>query len=790
MNNSSPRKQPEVVYVPTKQKKSGKAKAFFAGMFTGVFLFVGTIAGVVFGFLGLTKMSDVEKWTGQDIFVEGNQIADKTLLDAIGMVAEDIGRINTLTLDNIQDKYGVTLPTSMSGVDISFLYKYPIVEVPNRLTEIINEVSLDEIGTLAGVDFGSYNIPLLNKNIDNSIQVALDSVLRSIDADHTTIRSLEDNFGISLGGNDLVDPLLDASLSSFGALVDQLDLGTLLNVDSDLFLHTGLNDVVAKVNRYELVADGEYSRVADGAKTYISGADSADKLIYKETRYAKGEIDVDGTPTETYVVDNSSNEVGFTPSAETEFYRLIEYADYDPSETYTTETKFYAKAFKNKVEDVAGVFTLVQDGYVDLDTLFTDSTGTTSLKSALLASGLDQLDLTSGAWLSVDDNLTATTRYDLLDSPVTDESKLEEIATGNFVKAKIGTSDSLLQSLDGLTLSTFDTAFDKVDNMKLSEIIDIVETEPVNPGDPEKSSDILIALKDKTVADLGKESVMDEIFLKDIIKIYGDDADETDSALMSPNILITLAGSTISSLGDDIDALTIGDMIKIDESSSALLKAIKNETTDTLSGRIDTLTIGEIVDIVETDPVNPGDPAKSPMILISLKDSTLLTLGDTIGTLKLCDMLSIDSSSPKLLQAIKDETTETLSGRVDTLTIEEIVEMDETSPMILKSLKDATLSTLGDSIASLKLNQMLVIENNSVLSKVRESTLDTLPNDLMTAMSTMTISEFNTYSNTSIEQDVLDIVGDYSVVDLLGALVVKNVGGVDIVTLDVTKLPA
>ena len=142
-----------------------------------------------------------------------------------------------------------------------------------------------------------------------------------------------------------------------------------------------------------------------------------------------------------------------------------------------------------------------------------------------------------------------------------------------------------------------------------------------------------------------------------------------------------------------INDAKIGDLMELDDSSSALLKAIKDWTISDLTkqSRIERLKIGQVI--------NLGD---NPSSLIKL----------------LADW------------RIKDLTDQ---NKIDSITLSDILTIDESSPMLLQKLKNAQLGELGDKTNNLRLLDLLGAEDiagNKLLRSLGQSTLKTLSSDI------------------------------------------------------------
>ena len=223
---------------------------------------------------------------------------------------------------------------------------------------------------------------------------------------------------------------------------------------------------------------------------------------------------------------------------------------------------------------------------------------------------------------------------------------------------------------------------------------------PVAPGESvtgyyilkhEKSSEILIAIKDKSVSDTSGivDSLRSDILLGDIIEI--------DSS--SPLILQKLENTPLNEIADSVDTFTLGDILDIDSSSPLILQKLKDTAFNSIGDEINAFTLGDIIDIDST----------SPLILQKLKDSTLDDLGSDIDSFTLGDIVEIDGTSPLILQKLKDSTLSDIGDSINAFTLGDVIDIDSTSPLILKQLKDSTLSGIETDIKDFKLRDVMEV---------------------------------------------------------------------------------
>ena len=460
-----------------------KALNFVIGMIVGMILIVVAVLGAIFAAASLVSIGQIENTLGTDIFDDESSVNDKSVLEFVQALVGDLQKLDGLTINRLKTDYGLKIPSELSGIDISVLFDYPLTQVGDHLGDIVNNMTMRDVGEFLSMDFeNDYDLPVLKDNLDNNVNVALDNILNSIDSETATLYTIERDFGISLdesGENKLFSTLYYTPLNTFGSVIDYLPVGTVTDADSDIFLVQGENRLFTLVDIYEEVPADELSspEVAAGAETYIAGADE-NGLVERELRFVKkGE---DGA--ETYVVDNSPYASSFdAASNETVYYRHIVAREYDGAAgDATLAVTAYLNSF---VSDGAGGYTLATDGLFALDSVFVDESGTTTLQDAVKDGSVrvenGVVDLTSQALFiassEADGQFVPAPSYGLPDGATADESSRLDEAYDGWTLVHRGTSDAALQVIAGVSVSELNNVTDKVTVLTLGEVLDIDE---------------------------------------------------------------------------------------------------------------------------------------------------------------------------------------------------------------------------------------------------------------------------------------------------------------------------
>lgn len=462
-----------------------KALNFVIGMIVGMVLLVVAVVGAVFAAGSLVSVGQIENTLGTDIFDDESDVNNKTILELVQSLIGDLQNMDELTIEKLRTDYGLKIPTEISGIDITPLFGYSLLEVPDHLGDVVNNMTLRDVGEFLDMDFETEypDLRVLQDNLDEKVNVALDNVLSSIDDEKMTVYTIERDFGLSLGENNLITTLRHTPLSSFAEVMDNLPVGVVIDADSDLFVENGAVRLYVVADDYIEVPAGELtSPLADGTRvteTYIAGADE-NGLVYREMRYVMND---DGT----YEPDNSCYASSFDAEANTEtYYRHIVYTAYDSSANYGADAVFAVKTYLNDyVSDGAGGFVLADGGFLTLDNILASEDGNYTLNAAVLDGtarvtdgSIDFADIPVFASVTADDGTVSVlpaAEYGRDPKAVLDDNtRLDDNFTG-YLRVHAGTAEPPAQVIAGETISTIAGATDAITALKLGEVLDIDE---------------------------------------------------------------------------------------------------------------------------------------------------------------------------------------------------------------------------------------------------------------------------------------------------------------------------
>lgn len=654
-----------------------KVLNFIFGMIVGMVLLVVAICGAIFAAGSLVNVGQLENTLGTDIFDDSSEVNDKTLLQLASDLIKDLQDKQNLTINKLRTKYGLKIPTEISGIDISVLFDLPIAEVPDNLGEVVNNMTLRDVGEFLKMDFeNDYNIPVLKENLDNKVNVALDNVLNSIDDDKLTIASIESNFGISLGSNAILDKVYYTPLSQFGSVIDLLTVNDLMSLDSNLFVRSDGTTVYVNTDEYVEISASELAdpdrAPADGAETFIAGVSADGTVIRRELCF----VATDGG----YIADNSCYFADFDASAnEKTFYRHVVRKPFSADTTYPDGTVLSVASYLNCfVADSNGSYAPADGGYFALDKLFVDETMSLSVSDAIIAGSIvtsdGKINLDGTYWFASEKDGAAValpaTSYGVKvpAEEISSDTRFEEGGTG-YILVHEGTADMAIQAIAGETIKSLANATDKITALKLGEIITIDAS----------SAKILQTLKDTPVNKLSEK--LDTIVLADATDIVMSQyvEDENGSYVLTEDGYYTLyrpgmTGTRYKKLPD------------AEGTSSTVLQRLAHTAIPDISNAFADLILGDAL-AVDVDAFEPVGNAAFD------KDATYYVFDETYGYPKRATDVTEDNFDSKK-SSLYIRTYEGTGNAV--LKQLAYVKVDETSVVMDSIIKDTLLSDIID----------------------------------------------------------------------------------------------
>lgn len=705
-------------------------------MIIGIILFVLAIGGAVFVVgTSVTVGQLQQKITQEEIIAPDSALYGQTVLDAVKSLINDINGIDSLTLQTLYDHYGLAILKGLSGIDFTTkdFYTAPIKDILNDMSIVVNSFTLNDISGIAGVDFSSYGLPILDENLQNNLQTALNNIMGSLNGD-LSVRKIKDDFGIDIGTGDnkLIATIQDVSLSSFGEVVNAITLNRLLDVDTDSFVVKGENRVYKKTDIYQEVSKAELQNKnyspALGVETFIAGAidtdgdGKTDKLVEKELRYVKKtSVAEDGTESGKYVVDNSCYADDFNDDEnEKTFYRHVQYT---LSTDVADMNELYIATYANRIATLdGGKYTLVQKEFTALKDIAFASTPTVSGGN---------IDIQNVKYALEDGTYENSDVFYITDSPITKDSMLRTLGEGEtasgtaYLRTHKGTSATVLQIVAYMSVVELQNADGLLDSLTVGDVVDTDK-----PG----TSKAIIALKDCKITEIGTK----------------------------------------------INTLKIDELIDVNDESATILKALKKRgcTLNDMSTIVDTLTIGEVLDIVY-DKYTPAADGAYVAIDVYVpfneyahvnedgsfferfaKDGENYVTDENGGFVKLQRYRlydeKTDGPSAKRYSLVEGETAlalqqmakrgytlKNIGSELNTMYFDELVRIKEGDSVLMRTLstKNATLDNISEVVDTLKVDEVIQIDESSARIMQSLAARDCLVKDLGTVADELTLAE-------------------------------------------------
>lgn len=714
-------------------------------MIIGIILFVLAIGGAVFVVgTSVTVGQLQQKITQEEIIAPDSALYGQTVLDAVKSLINDINGIDSLTLQTLYDHYGLAILKGLSGIDFTTkdFYTAPIKDILNDMSIVVNSFTLNDISGIAGVDFSSYGLPILDENLQNNLQTALNNIMGSLNGD-LSVRKIKDDFGIDIGTGDnkLIATIQDVSLSSFGEVVNAITLNRLLDVDTDSFVVKGENRVYKKTDIYQEVSKAELQNKnyspALGVETFIAGAidtdgdGTTDKLVEKELRYVKKtSVAEDGTESEKYVVDNSCYADDFNDDEnEKTFYRHVQYT---LSTDVADMNKLYIATYANRIATLdGGKYTLVQKEFTALKDIAFASTPTVSGGN---------IDIQNVKYALEDGTYENSDVFYITDSPITKDSMLRTLGEGEtasgtaYLRTHKGTSATVLQIVAYMSVVELQNADGLLDSLTVGDVVDTDK-----PG----TSKAIIALKDCKITEIGTK--INTLKIDELIDIN----DESARIMQS----LAARGCTLDDLATIADSLTIGEVMDIeydayvasasgayvqDKVFVAYNKYAHDLSEYTLYQKTASGDFSEYSGTVEDGGeyyvavprfrlYNPDTDAGLARYNLSSEGATALALqqmakrgytlkniGSELNTMYFDELVRIKEGDSVLMRTLstKNATLDNISEVVDTLKVDEVIQIDESSARIMQSLaaRDCLVKDLGTVADELTLAETIDVQ--------------------------------------------------------------------------------
>ena len=163
------------------------------------------------------------------------------------------------------------------------------------------------------------------------------------------------------------------------------------------------------------------------------------------------------------------------------------------------------------------------------------------------------------------------------------------------------------------------------------------------------------------ISDLSDASVIQGLTIANVL---------TQEQINSNSVIKALQNYPIGEIGDHINELTLGTLLDIDTTdpnTTKLMLTLADTTIGNLNSKLDNLTLGDVMDLSSYPNLDVDEVRNAP---IGDFDSIMNVLKNN---LKLSDVLDIDETSPLILQSLKDTSLFELSDKIVTLTLNQII---------------------------------------------------------------------------------------------------------------------
>ena len=567
---------------------AGSTLSFLVGIIMGILVLIIGVAAAAFFIASGTTVYKAQQIVGLDIIEPGSEWGDQTLWNFGKNIYQDYHNLGNLTINDLK-KYGIKIPDDVEGIDLTALYEVPFKDMTKDMTgtlqKVLDGITLRTIAEKTGLDIDS--MPILRDNADKPVIKAINSIMGSIDSNKMTLRSLSDNFNISLGDSEIFKYLENAPLANFGNLINGLPLKVVINADMDYYVKSDtaypLYKKVAEADMYHEIEKGHELDNFGGDKYIYDFSGEPKTLQYREFRYIKK---ADGT----YQVSYNPYASDWNPEEDDNtYYYSKSYVNY--MSTMPT-TDVYFKPIENYTVTLNGTdYIFLEADYYELSKVYT-KTGTTFNPVSPTAS--TYTFATGTQYYYKDNDESASEVYGPDSTPFTKETRLNNAGTG-YIRIKKGSTEPLPQAIGNLTVNGINDMNSTIDTLRLGDVISI----------DSESTRILKTLENTKIS--GLSSAVDNLYLDEVIEIVYDTYAEDPAGIyvQLPNGRYTLYNPantehatltryTKTTVGGKVD---VGGGVMKDVSSQAL-QALGRSIVKNISDDFKTLAIGDVMDIV------------------------------------------------------------------------------------------------------------------------------------------------------------------------------------------------
>ena len=665
-------------------------------------------------------------------------LSDLPILDGINAIVATLD-VDTLTLDAMNDKFGLNLTDEEGNYKNAVLAKISDIRVSHFADEIdnvMNRLYLSDVLTGLEEDDVLYPLQFLRYTKDTAAEYnaahaeeiaagtksavqpgdfAYDENGKKVQA---SINQLSGNISYlkvkdlinNPDGNALIAALGDYTVDDLqnkaDTIVDGLYLSDVMNISQDNMMaafeymrYTDLKneDGTPKEGSAQAYNDAHAAEIAAGTKAAVKPGDYVLDENDNKVKTPVGKLSeiIDYVKVKDLIKNDSNNEM-VSALGEYTLKELRTDADgimddlalSDVIEIKPTDTALSALQYLRFTEETAADYNTEHAAEI-----------TAGTASAVKAG--DKIPVWENGRVKKDeeDNIVYT-----LTTIKTLSGNVNNVPMGDL----LGVTEGSEPVLKAIRYATINTLNDTVKTLTLADVMTIDE-----------SNAALNALQylrftEKTAAEYNTEHAAEiaagtasAVKAGDKIPVWENGVIKTDEA---GNIVYRKA--KVNELGDNINNVKMGDLLNVTEGSEPILRAISGATVNTLNDTVKTLTLADVMTI-ETDPAKPG----YSKILVSLQGEKITDLGSATNRLTLADAIDIETDPnkagySKILVSLQNSKVTELGSATSGLTLADAIdiETDESSPNYSKTLialKDAKLTELGTKIPALTLGEML-----------------------------------------------------------------------------------
>ena len=493
--------------------KSGVGK-FLLGWLFGIIFTLGAVGGLGFWIYKNMTVKSVENLTGADITFMEEQAKEKTIEELVNVIINVSSSSGTMTIEEASDELGIRLSSffevvgegvnriyKYQGLDVSAIVKGRFGDIAQNAQTVVNSLTLQNIVDVFGITLP--NISLINNDeVLNAQLKDLGVAFNNAISDYT-LRKLSQDFDIpSLTESDLLKSMLDATIEELPSKLDKLKVG-------DLFV------------KNNITLDKTYTYTVSENSVTTFDQDNKIITIFDKTSDTTFNVIVNNGTTDIaqldFVIASGELSVKYTDLVnDTEPQEIVVYKDdFDLTSFATKDSDTNSNIVKNLYDIVITELGNQISAEIE-NTLIRDIV---TIEEGSMLDKIIGEDTTVGNLSSAINNVTIGTLfpdetdgvlYALRDCTIANLStEIEELTLADMIP-NFGNSNSLLQALGGATVYTLN---EKINTLTFNDLFPDKTEESYHP--------IIVKLKEKNIKLFSLETevqnVINEMKIGDIL---------------------------------------------------------------------------------------------------------------------------------------------------------------------------------------------------------------------------------------------------------------------------------